>query len=118
MSVHIPPRVVCNCLQCGTTRELPPSIAKRFKYCSKECKDEAAKKKTPHNKYASFKYVRMHCGNAFCNNTISLLPCRTRKRKHCCLKCRIMVKSKQYPVLLEQKQQTDSSHLKKRIWFV
>jgi len=118
MSAHTKEKIICHCSHCGTSKLLPPSLAKSFSFCSNKCKWEANKQIVRYNKLPTFRYAKVQCQNEFCNKVISLLPCRAKRRKHCCRACKVMVESAEYPVLIQQKRQEQDKQLKKQIWFV
>jgi len=118
MAAHKKSKVSCHCLECGTEKLLPPSIAKTFKYCSNECKWKANEKLERYNKLPLFQYVQIKCANVLCQKITKVLPHKAKGKKYCCKECRNKVNSHDYLVLVEQKEKEKDNQLKKRIWFV
>jgi hypothetical protein len=106
------------CGQCCKEVWVKPRRARKFKFCSNECKWEHKKSIIPHNKLPIQRRTFIKCTSVFCNRGKYLTPFLLKKRKqHFCSKaCYHYYRSKKYKLDIEAYKAKQQQDVKRNIW--
>lgn len=114
------PKITCACLECGDKYDLPPFMAKKFKFCSNYCKWKAKEKQIPVNKLPIYKRIMVQCQNPLCNKCRYILPSdhRLGRYKYCSNYCKLYVLTKKFALAVKKHTEIVEVEIKRSIWFI